>query len=370
MKPVILFESYPDFSGSPLEIYNELVKRGYDKKYDLIWAVYSTFNEKTNYKVVKFHGSNSQEKQEILARTKVIIDSNRYIYKPRPDVFRLHTRHGTNLKRAAEYSRGIGPVDAMLSISEAMANLDRIIYPEQVASKDIITGLPANDRLFDKVDLYENGFIKEVTGTDNHFSKIIGWFPTYRQHRVNKAYGTDKILPFALPCIKTREDLLTLNEYLKKFNMLLLVQIHHAQAKNYQTVLGLSNIKYIDNDIEEKFNISMFGIFSNLDALITDYSAAYYEYLLLNRPIALGLEDLIEFNDKFGFWYNYLKCIKGEYLLNFSDVVRFIIDIGNGIDRSLKERTYLLNLVHKYHDNKSTERVVNYLEGVLGKENE
>ena len=40
-KPVILFESYPDFNGSALAVYEELVKRGYDQKYDLIWAVYS-----------------------------------------------------------------------------------------------------------------------------------------------------------------------------------------------------------------------------------------------------------------------------------------------------------------------------------------
>lgn len=48
-KPVILFESYPDFDGGVLAVYNELVKRGYDKKYDLVWAVYSDFNLKSDY---------------------------------------------------------------------------------------------------------------------------------------------------------------------------------------------------------------------------------------------------------------------------------------------------------------------------------
>ena len=69
-KPVILFESYPDFNGSALAVYEELVKRGYEEKYDLVWAVYSDFNLKTNYKVVKFFNCNSPEKQDIIKRTK------------------------------------------------------------------------------------------------------------------------------------------------------------------------------------------------------------------------------------------------------------------------------------------------------------
>ena len=94
-KPVILFESYPDFNGSALAVYEELVRRGYDKKYDLVWAVYSDFNLKTDYKIVKFFNCNSAEKQNILKRTKCIIDSNRYIFKHQANnAFRFHVRHG------------------------------------------------------------------------------------------------------------------------------------------------------------------------------------------------------------------------------------------------------------------------------------
>ena len=128
-KPVILFESYPDFSGSPLEIYNELVKRGYDTKYDLIWTVYANFNEKTNYKVVKFHGCNTPEKRNVLSRTKVIIDSNRYIQKPRPDVFRIHVRHGLTLKKCQSYYNDIGNLDAIITTSDEMLKIEEKAYP-------------------------------------------------------------------------------------------------------------------------------------------------------------------------------------------------------------------------------------------------
>lgn len=53
-KPIILFESYPDFNGSALAIYEELVKREYDKIYNLVWAVHKTFNKKQYIKQLNF----------------------------------------------------------------------------------------------------------------------------------------------------------------------------------------------------------------------------------------------------------------------------------------------------------------------------
>lgn len=361
MKPVILFESYPDFSGSPLEIYNELVKRGYDKKYDLVWAVYSTFNEKTNYKVVKFHGCNSQEKQQILARTKVIIDSNRYIYKPRPDVFRLHTRHGTNLKKALSYSRGIGPVDAMLSTSEAMIEIDKIVYPQQVASKSIPLGLPVNDLLFHHKDLYANGFMKSVTGTDKKFNKVFLWLPTYRQHRNNPSIGSKFIQPYGLPLFRNEDEAVKVNDELVKSNSVMLCQFHHAQAKNYKSLPKCSNMIFITEDMKRKFNITLADLLGFSDAMITDYSSVYYEFLLLNKPVALSVDDLVEYNRAVGFLYNYLEWLKGEYLINTSALIKFIADVSNGIDRLKDSRTEFRNKIYKFKDDKSTQRVVDFL---------
>lgn len=360
-KPVILFESYPDFSGSPLEIYNELVKRGYDKKYDLIWTVYSTFNEKTNYKVIKFHGCNTSEKQNVLRRTKVIIDSNRYIQKPRPDVFRLHTRHGTNLKKCPSYSRSIGQVDAMLSTSEAMIQIDKIVYPPQVSSKSIPLGLPVNDLLFHTKDLYANSFMKTITGIDKKFNKVFIWLPTYRQHRNNPSFGSKKILPFGLPLFKNENEAEKLNAELVKNNSILLCQFHHAQAKNYKLLPKYNNIIFITEDIKRKFNITLADFLGFADAMITDYSSIYYEFLLLNKPVALSVDDLVEYNKAFGFWYNYLQWLKGEYLIDIDGLINFIKNVSNGIDTHKKERTEFRDKIYKYKDDKSTERVVNYL---------
>ena len=358
-KPVILFESYPDFSGSPLEIYNELVKRGYDKKYDLIWAVYSTFNEKTNYKVVKFHGCNTPEKRNILARTKLIIDSNRYIQKPRPDCFRLHVRHGFPFKYCKGYFDSIGYVDAIITSSEEIKKLDEKIY-SKIKDKLIITGMPVLDRLFSKTDLYANGFIKELTQTDTKFNKIIGWLPTFRKHRFGGPQ-VGKVFRYGLPVIKSVDDYKKLNAELEKQGILLIIQMHHAQAANYEKLPKVSNISFVTEELKRKYNLTTHNLMSAFDGFITDYSAAYHEYIILNRPIALTCDDLVEYSRTEGFCCNYLEWIKGDYILDCDELIKWINDIGNGIDRSKKERELSLHKIHAHIDNHSTERVIKFL---------
>lgn len=355
--PVILFESYPDFSGSPLEIYNELVKRGYEEKYDLVWAVYSSFNEKTNYKIIKFHGCNTPEKQEILNRTKCIIDSNRYIQKPRPDCFRLHTRHGCSFKRCLGYYAGVGAVDAILTTSEEMKKIDQQVWPSIVRNKFVITGLPALDRLFTNVDLYSSGFIKELIGADKKFDKIIGWLPTFRKHR-GGGKQTGKKFPFGIPTVNSVNDFIKINEKLAEKNCLLIIQMHHAQMKDYQQLPKCSNIAFVNEDIKKKYNLTTHGLMSAFDGMITDYSAAYHEYIILNRPIALTIDDLVQYSKDEGFCYNYLEWIKGEYLLDSSEICGFIEHIATGNDVTKKDREISLKKIHKNIDNKSTERVI------------
>ena len=360
-KPVILFESYPDFSGSPLEIYNELVRRGYDKIYDLVWAVGGDFNRKTDYKIIKFHWCYNPQKKQILDRTKIIIDSNRYIQKPRKDVYRLCTRHGLSFKKTTAYCSKIGPVDAILTTSDEMMELDKKSWPSHLEDKYIVTGLPVTDRLFNKVDLYENGFIKYLTGTDNRYNKIIGWIPTYRQHRSG---GTQagKVFKYGVPIINSLDDYNKLNEKLKEQNSILLIHRHHAQAKNYTDLPKVSNIYIVTESDKQKFNLTTHNLMNSFDAMITDYSSAYFEYIILDRPIGLTVDDMKKYHNDLGFYCNYFEWIKGFYILDIDFLINFVTEVSNNIDSAKTERDNSMNKIHKFVDNNATIRVVDYLE--------
>lgn len=363
-KPVILFESYPDFNGSALAVYEELVRRGYDKKYDLVWAVYDNFNFPTDKKIIKLFSSNgfcrlNPANAGILKRTKVIVDSNRYIYKAQANgAFRFHVRHGCCLKNSKAYNQNIGMVDGILTTSEQMLVLDKQIFPQNISNKFIITGMPSNDKIFHPKNLYA-GLIQELTGTNEKFNKIIGWLPTFREHRLAH-YGKNRF-QFGLPALHSLDEYNKLNDTLKKNNELLIIQMHHAQAKNYQQLPKASNIVFVNEAIKNKYGIATTDILGNCDALLTDYSSVYHEYLILNRPIGLCIEDLPQYAKTNGFFCNYLDWIKGDYLLDNTDLCSWVNDIALGKDNSKAEREISLNKIHEYKDDKATERVVNYI---------
>ena len=362
-KPVILFESYPDFNGSSLEVYKELLKRGYGEKYDMIWAVYDNFNLPTNMPIVKFFptksgSTRSAYAESILARTKCILDSNRYIKKTR-NAYRFHLRHGCSLKNSASYNQNIGDLDAILTTSPEVLALDKKLFPSSIHNKFVITGMPATDRLFEPANLYENGLINELTGSATKFNKIIGWLPTFRDHRFAH-YGKNRF-QYGIPAIHNIDEFNATNDVLNSNNTLLIIQMHHAQAHNYDALPKASNIVCIGEPIKAKYNIATTDLLGNCDALLTDYSSAYHEYIILNRPIGLCIEDLPDYATHNGFICFYPDWIKGDYLLTNKHLNKWITGIANGADRHKSEREVSLHKIHQYIDNHATQRVVDYL---------
>lgn len=365
MKQNILFESIPCFTGNSLEIYNEFLKRGLDKKYNLIWAKSKQEPNNKDFKTCDlFYMNNSnilnntQEVKDILNNTVLIIDSNRLIQKPNPNVFRVHVRHGCCFKDCSKvyYSR-VGDLDAILTTSEEMKIIDEKFWAPCTKGKFIVTGLPSTDILFRPQNLY-NGFIQKLTGNNNKFEKIIGWLPTFRTGKDGKTCG--RKFKYGVPTIYNYEQFSKLNDYLKQNNILILISIHHYQLKDYEQP-KFSNIYYVTDELKNEFNLTSHNLMSSFDALITDYSAAYHEYIILNRPIGLTVDDLIEYSKTEGFCYKYDEWIKGEYILDVKDLIKFISNVKDNIDLSKTEREKSLHKIHKYIDNKSAERVVNYL---------
>ena len=153
---------------------------------------------------------------------------------------------------------------------------------------------------------------------------------------------------------------------MKNNNILLLIKLHPAQDKSKLNELNLSNLEFITDDRLKQEKITLYQLLSKSTALITDYSSVYYDYLLTKKPIGLVIDDLKEYEDKFGFVYeNYYDAIKGEYIYNFDDLKNFIINIANGIDKKKSERMWALSQYHEHIDDKSSFRVYEFLKKYL-----
>jgi len=360
----ILFESLPELDGSPRRIYDELRRRGLDKRYRLLWAVDAAFKAPESFPCLPFYGDlglRAQVRREIvLARAKAIVDGNRFIYKRRKSTYRLHCQHGGVLKNCDWYYAKMGDVDCCLSLSENLLEAERKAFSGH-PPRFVHLGYPANDPLFEKVDLYARGFWERLTGRRERFAKIIGWMPTYRQHRIDLALNSGTtVFPFGVPLLRTEGDFRRLNDLLRRENILLAIQMHHAQADNFIRET-LSNIVLVDPALKTELDISNPCMMQGFDALITDYSGVYHEFVMLDRPMAISLDDYETYSKTTGFALDFFEWIKGEYLRTEADLEHFVENVARGRDPAREERRNSMRRMHNHLDNHSTRRVTDLL---------
>lgn len=365
MKDIIVMESNPDFSDNTKKIFDELIEKKYNKKYKIIWFVNNP-NEFKNVKIenVKFISIFPKNNVFKIFRkvyynfsAKIIIDCNKYVQKVNDEQFRIHLTHGTPLKYVDEYCSKVGDTDFILELSDFFKEKNSELFTTS-ENKFLNTGFPRNDDLFFKTKI-ENSF-EECKG-----KKVIVWLPTYRKHINSKI--TDNIdLKYGIPCIENENDINKLNCELEKCNAIILIKLHPAQYRSkLQTNKDCNSIKFITDEELKNKNITLYKLLANSDALITDYSSVYYDYLLTRKPIGLAINDIKEYENQVGFSYNYYETIKGEYLYNTEDIVNFIFNVSNGIDELKIERDKCMKLYHTNYDGKSTERVFKIIEKYL-----
>jgi CDP-glycerol glycerophosphotransferase (TagB/SpsB family) len=80
-----------------------------------------------------------------------------------------------------------------------------------------------------------------------------------------------------------------------------------VHCKGFSNIHLLDNMKLVENDIQINH------LLGYADALISDYSSAAVDYLVLDRPIAFTLDDVEEYNNSRGFVFdNIREWLPGE----------------------------------------------------------
>ena len=367
LRNYILLESNPDFSDNTKAVFDELIRLKVNEKYKLIWLVDNKKDFKDiKIKNVKFITRKKRNTIRYRLFAKYIIDCNKYIKKLNKNQFRIHLRHGTDFKDASFYNSNIGSVDVLIQLSDFFINIPSSSSFGIDKSIMIATGYPRNDWLFREDPIFKKQF-------KSRGQKVIVWMPTYRNHKTNttseKARTSIKF-KCGMPTIESETQLQKLNTFLAKKNIILIFKPHPAEDISTLKSLNLSNIKIISNEdlIKNKYS-TIYHLLSISDALITDYSSIYYDYLLLDKPIGLATPDYDEFMKKVGFIFDDLKPnLPGEYFETFNGLIKFLKNVADGKDNFKKERTAKKKLYHAHFDDKSTERVIKILLNQMAKD--
>lgn len=351
----ILFESIPDLADSTKLVFDEMVKRGLNQKYKLIWWVKDKNDEKLPQVDNVIYVDNNtllhlRQFQYYRFRAKCLIYCNKHLHKDNPKIKSFYITHGTAIKSIKAYYSAPKDLDYCFIASPHFLNMmseENTVPPEKM----IALGYPRNDA-FGELPLD----LRSILQRD--YDKVIVWYPTYRQHKSSKV----RLSGDSLPIIHDADKAKTINDILVKNRVLVVIKPHFAQDISYVEDLNLSNIVFIDDSFFADHTISSYRFVGSCDALLTDYSSIYFDYLLCNKPMGLVWEDIDSYRENPGFAIDldcYMKA--GEKIYNVDDLSRFIENVASGQD-SLKSEREEINKIANYSTNgQNTKRVVDFI---------
>jgi CDP-glycerol glycerophosphotransferase (TagB/SpsB family) len=153
------------------------------------------------------------------------------------------------------------------------------------------------------------------------------------------------------------------HEYLTNHKILFLLKFHPFEEKYY-----LSKFKNQENShvilitkkmLQNEF-LDLYDILSAVDVLITDYSSVYFDFLLRNKPVIFCPTDLDEYSKSRGFILEpYDFWTPGPKVKDFKNFLKELTKIIENSNYYKEERELINNIVNKYHDDNSCERVYN-----------
>lgn len=352
LKNYIVFESAPDFADNTRAVFDEMIRRGLNKKYKMIWLVNRLDNTLGNIPNVKYVLKTSKSKFKYLLFAKCGVCCNGKVYAYRKGQFSIYLGHGTTVKSVRQSMPPMGDkITCWLATSENMKELFGYQFRADL-DRGVALGYPRNDVLTEpKKDLHDY--------FEGDFEKVIVWYPTFRQNigGISASDSSD-----ALPIIENHEIAKEINEVAYKNKVLIVMKPHFAQDVSYITELNLSNFVMIDDNFLHKNNLLSYQLVAATDALLTDYSSIYFDYTLVDKPIGLTWPDykLYEKNPGFAIDMNhYMKG--GEKIYTKQDLCGFITSVSENEDNLLDPRREIRDEVHFSTDGKNSERVVDFI---------
>jgi len=214
-------------------------------------------------------------------------------------------------------------------------------------SKVLDTGYSRNDcfkisRWGEEIDMDLDNAIR-ITSAKYQGKKIILYMPTFR--------------PKADKKFQELFNIRRLNRIMKECNALLILK-HHIGSETVSILHHrLSNIIIYDSYSDAQ------PILRDVDLLITDYSGAFFDFLLLDKPIIFYPYDLEEYREKIGFNFDYNDIIQCGFVAVTMNELIAMIKSSLKLDPNIHtiNRLKMKKQFFSHPDFDSSERLVNWI---------
>ncbi len=331
-KKIIFFECFlgQSYGDSPKYIHKELVRRGLDKTYRVVWALKpEKMDTPVDGKVKKVSYLGIRYFFYML-RAGYIVNNSRFPYyvTTNPRTVFMQTWHGTPLKRLGldqeeVYMPNTTTVRYKMNIIRSSSEWDIMISQNSFSSErfcsafgvdsDIIleTGYPRDDILSLPPDekAREIRKIKESLNIPLD-KKVLLYAPTFRDDDTNgKKY--QHTLPFDINNFANSIG----DEYVVLLRLHYLISQTLGEMPKHERVIDGSSY----NDITQLYLIS--------DLMVTDYSSVMFDYSITRRPMIFYMYDLESYRDKLRGFYFSTDTLPGPIVTKYNDFVETVKNI-------------------------------------------
>ncbi len=213
----------------------------------------------------------------------------------------------------------------------------------------IICGQPRNDVLFKSWPKYDFGSCE----------KMVLWAPTFRYSETlgYKDCKDNKMLP-----VLRIEDFVNVNEYLKSKDVKVVIKLHPMQDVDKYAIPEMNHLILLSHKEFVRRRINLYKFMTQCDALITDYSSIFFDYLLIDRPVAFTEDDLDDYSDTRGFAVDNPQSLKpGVTIRTTDDFNKFIESLFSDTDVYKAERKRVNELTNEYRSGGFCQQILEIL---------
>lgn len=177
--------------------------------------------------------------------------------------------------------------------------------------------------------------------------RIILYTPTHRDYEQDIHNDIRGVLGFNV-------DKDRVGDLLRQYSAVIVCKVHSKQNKD---VLSRSLPEGIVLH-EPNTEYGLCELMRCSDCLITDYTSAYFDYLLLDRPVLFNFYDFDRYKETRGFSYDPISAIiAGEVFTDEDSFYEKMEQTLKGVDNFKVQRKFVCDLVHKYKDTGSSKRI-------------
>ncbi|MFQ9514271.1 MAG: CDP-glycerol glycerophosphotransferase family protein [Eubacterium sp.] len=343
---LIFFYSNLGFRDNVRAFYEYLIENNYNDKFKIAVSINDYEDYEKNAPANVTFMSNRKGIKTFMKAKYAFYCFGKYPIKPAKNQMVVNLWHGTPLKKIGNLEKGLENIDynfftSVITTSPMYKPIMAKIFGCSERNVKVF-GNPRNDEMFK-----ENRLIDDYIRGKN--SKVIVWLPTYRE------YDDDFTVS-----VLNENHMQQLNNFLEKNNCKLIIKLHPLQKADAHSI-NHTNIEFVTQKQLSDTNSTVYTLLRNADGLITDYSSVYFDYMLLDRPIAFAVEDIEQYKARRGFIFdNPKEYMPGMEVRDLNDIKNFITSIVTNKDAYKEQRHRVNERINYYKDGNNCKRIAEY----------